>query len=334
MTKRAIAAIELPDVEPGFAATKEPIFEWVDPCDLLVDERYQRDLTPQGYALIRRIVANWDWRRFKPPTAVLTDDGLELLDGQHTALAAATHPGISKIPVAIVIAEEIEERARAFVGINRDRLVVTPVQMHHAEIAAGDRDAKEISLICGETGVTVLRGSPGQGCFKPADTLAVAAIGMLVRNAGGFLSRQVLRTLVEAECTPITASQIKAVTLLLDDEEFSALDPAGLATTIREMSVGGQAEREAKAFAETHCVPRWKALANVWFKSARKRRTVPTAVPPLVHTRVAREPRPAKGSWQPGRFSRRCRACDQLFTGAQSAFSCENCAYSEERAAS
>ncbi len=65
MTHRPIAPIEINGFEPGGEpATAKPIFEWVDPGTLLVDDSYQRDLSRRSLALIRRIVAKWSWRRF------------------------------------------------------------------------------------------------------------------------------------------------------------------------------------------------------------------------------------------------------------------------------
>lgn len=83
MSHRPIAPIDLNGSAPGGTPRALPIFEWVDPATLLVDEDYQRESSEQSLRLVRKIVAGWDWARFKPPVAVLTDAGLELLDGQH-----------------------------------------------------------------------------------------------------------------------------------------------------------------------------------------------------------------------------------------------------------
>ncbi|WP_454916539.1 hypothetical protein [Xanthobacter sediminis] len=99
---RPVIALELPGVVAASAEMEKPIFEWVAPSDLLIDPRYQRDLSDASRRLIAKIVSGWDWRRYKPPVAVLTEAGMELIDGQHTAIAAASHPGITEIPVMIV----------------------------------------------------------------------------------------------------------------------------------------------------------------------------------------------------------------------------------------
>src|SRR6185437_3072554 len=117
--------------------TDPPMVEWMAPTDLLVDDAYQRGLGPKSVDLIRRIVEHWDWRRFKPPIVAWTEAGFEVIDGQHTAIAAASRPDIAKIPVMVVVATAMTDRAQAFVGHNRDRLNVSPMQLHHAMVAAG-----------------------------------------------------------------------------------------------------------------------------------------------------------------------------------------------------
>lgn len=68
--------------------TLGPISEWVDPATLLVNATYQRDLSERSIQLIRKIIGGWDWTRFKPPVCSLGDRGIEVIDGQHTAIAA------------------------------------------------------------------------------------------------------------------------------------------------------------------------------------------------------------------------------------------------------
>lgn len=161
--KRAVRALNLGDLAPAVITSDAPEIEWVDPKSLLVDGDYQRALSEASVTLIRRIVAGWDWARFKPPVVARTEEGLEVIDGQHTATAAATHPAISIIPVIVVQAAAVADRARAFVGHNRDRLNVTKTQMHFSAVAAGDDDALTLSQVCQRAGVTILRNPPGGG---------------------------------------------------------------------------------------------------------------------------------------------------------------------------
>jgi hypothetical protein len=58
----------------------------------------------------------WDWCRFKPPIAAWAADGLEVIDGQHTAIAAGCYRDIESSPVVLVEAVEQEVHASAFIG--------------------------------------------------------------------------------------------------------------------------------------------------------------------------------------------------------------------------
>lgn len=262
---RKIKAMAIPGIEPGGADMAPPEVKTIDPTTLLVDETYQRNLSERSVSLIRKIVADWDWRRFKPPVVVKTKDGLHVLDGQHTAIAAATHPKIKTIPVMLVEAPEMADRAKAFLGHNRDRINVTPTQMFAAAVAAGDPDAVTVAQVCERAGIRILKNPPGNADFKPRDTMAVACITALINRRGAMLARQILDVLAAANCAPITAAQIKAVEQLLKDPEYAGqISGADLTTTIIAMRVN--AEQEARVFAAAHDIPIWRALAITWFK--------------------------------------------------------------------
>jgi len=127
---RAIEPISITDLDTAEPETGEPICERVDPKSLFVDPAYQRNIGERGLRQIRRIIEAWCWTKFKPPIcAYAEEDGrtvLKVLDGQHTAIAAASHPHIDMIPVMIVEAAETAAQAAAFVGQNTQRVAVTP----------------------------------------------------------------------------------------------------------------------------------------------------------------------------------------------------------------
>lgn len=265
-TLRKIKAMAIPGIEPGGANMPRPKIETVDPCVLLVDESYQRNLSERSVKLIRRIVADWDWKRFKPPVVCRGDgDSFHVLDGQHTAIAAASHPKVGKIPVMVVVAPNAADRATAFIGHNRDRINVTATQLFVASVAAGDPDAVTVSQVCERAGIKILKNPPGQGIFKPRETMAVACITSLVNRRGALLARQYLEVLANANCTPISMAQIRAIEMLMKEPEYAGqLSLEDLTTVV--MNMRDSAEREAKVFAAAHDVPFWKALGIVWFK--------------------------------------------------------------------
>ncbi|ABE63191.1 hypothetical protein Nham_2400 [Nitrobacter hamburgensis X14] len=267
MTHRPIAPIEINGFIPGGTPRAKPIFEWVDPATLLVDEGYQRDSSERSLKLVRKIVAGWDWAKFKAPCAVLTDAGLELIDGQHTAIAAATHPEVDQIPIMIVDVDERAERAAAFIGHNKDRVAVTAAQIHVAAIAAGDAEAVGIEAVCDAAGVRTLRAPSKEP--KPAETMAISAIGAVIRGRGCDDAVRVLKIAVEAKVAPLTQIEIKAIDLLLFGADYRGqISDGTFVATISAM--GRKAYNDANVFRAAHpTTPLWKALAITWFKGRR-----------------------------------------------------------------
>lgn len=267
-TLRPVAPMAFSPLDPQRIATEPPAVEWMAPCDLLIEEAYQRDIAPKSLDLIKRIVEGWDWRRFKPPIIAWTERGFEIIDGQHTAIAAATR-GIERIPVLVVEAADLGDRAQAFVGHNQDRLAITPVQMHRAKVAANDEDALTAQQVMERAGVTLVFNQYGTKRWKPGETVAIKTIDALARRRGAMGARKVLEVLVKAEAAPITAAGIKAVEMLLYRAAFEDLDPEHLPGAIH---AAGDVEAEAKLDARTHCIPVWEAMGRIWFRKCRKQR--------------------------------------------------------------
>lgn len=274
---RKVKPIPIAALTPAVLGGERPRFEMIDPKALLVDEAYQRNLSEKSLRLIRKIIAEWDWRKFSPPVCAETPAGREVIDGQHTAIAAASHPSLGFIPIMVVKAASQAERARAFVSHNTDRLGMTAMQLHFAAVAGGVPSALQIDETCKAAGVTILRISPANGAFKPRETIAVAAIGALITRRGAEKAAEILRIMAGADMAPINAGAIKAIDLLLHDAEFcDQVSPAGLTQALVNMA--GTLAGEAAVFAATHKVPVWRAQAIVIFRKAKERRRSPAGV--------------------------------------------------------
>lgn len=266
-TLRPVKAIDLANIAAPIP-TAPPMVEWMAPDDLLIDAAYQRDLSPKSIDLIRRIAERWDWRRFKPPIVAWTERGFEIIDGQHTAIGAATR-GIDKIPVLVVEAAALTDRASAFVGHNQDRLTITAVQMHQAKIAAGDEDALTAQQVIEKAGAKLVISAYGARGWKPGETVAITTIDQLARKRGAMRARQVIELLVKARAAPVSAAAIKAVDMLMFKPEFAEIDLEHLPAAIIQ---AGDVEKEAKLDAKTHCIPAWEAMGRIWFRKCRKSR--------------------------------------------------------------
>ena len=268
---RSITQLHMPDVEPGEPGEIRPEFRDVSPLDLHVDDAYQRDLSERSVTLIRRIVREWSWSAFKPPVTVDVDGALHVLDGQHTAIAAASHPRIDTIPVVVVPAPNSEDRAGAFVRHNRDRVTVTPMQLHDSLLAAGEEEARDVAAVCERAGVRILRNPPAMGKFAVGETVAIAALRSLVKRRFPVGARPVLDVCVQAQLAPVSAEMIKAVDAILHDAEYAGTVESGaLVNTIR--SLGPERWSEVAQLRTAHRMPKWKALTVVLYRHTRKSR--------------------------------------------------------------
>jgi hypothetical protein len=271
---RRIEPISLTGLDIDTPESGEPICEHVDPSTLFVDPAYQRDIGDRGMRQIRRIVEAWDWNRFKPPICAYADhEGqtvLKVLDGQHTAIAAASHPGIHLIPCMIVDAAETSSQAAAFVGQNTDRLGVTPLQLHKAAVTAQDDDALTVKQVCDRAGVSILQYSVKS--FEVGQTVAIGALKKLVVDRGAMKSRIILEVLVKGGMAPVLAPQVKAVEALICEPEYKDEVKLEDLYQVVHQSAWKADNSEAKMFAATHSVPFWRALAVIWFQKAKKRR--------------------------------------------------------------
>lgn len=272
-----ITPVPLTELSPGSPRTGEPIFERVDPGTLYVDHTYQRYVGERGYTQIRRIIAGFCWTKFKPPICAYAEhDGrtiLKVLDGQHTAIAAASHPHIDMIPVMIVDAPDTPAQAAAFVGQNTERLGVTPLQIHLASVVAGDEAALDIEKICERAGVRVLRTTPGNSRYRGGDTIAIAAIRGLIARQTAPTARRILEVLAQASLAPITGLHIKAAEHVMVHPDFAnKFDSEELIKTIGALYL--TAEEEAKLNAKSLRIPEWRALAMIWARKTKKRRVV------------------------------------------------------------
>lgn len=272
MNKRPIRPMAVPGITPAaISKATKPKFVHVDPSTLIVDETYQRNLSEKSVGLIRKIVGDWDWARFKPPVVAITHEGMEVMDGQHTAIAAASHPDIRTIPVMVVTAAKMQDRAKAFMGHNRDRINVTTMQLHYSAIAAGEEGALAIQRVTNAAGATVLKYPPGSGLYKAGDTVAIESIRRMIKTRGEELTTEILCALVQAQCAPISDKLIKAVDVLLHDAAYAGQIRLPAVTTALLNMGELVAIREAKIFAAAHRVPIWRALAVVIFQKANAR---------------------------------------------------------------
>ena len=266
---RPIQALELPsNLKPNDIAEGQPLTREVSPKDLLVEPSYQRDLSGASIKLIRKIVVGWDWAKFKPPVCAETEDGLFIIDGQHTAIAAASHPLVKTIPVLVVSAERLEKRAEAFVSHNRDRLAMSAHQIFHAERAAGNVSAQIVWELAKKTGAIIPRSIPRRGNARAGEVLAIQQCLQIYKAHGDDVLERIFRIAVGAELAPLGNTVARGLRILLTDDVFA--EARKMPDSLIANVLKGQADIEADsrtAAVETECGRDW-CCASIIFDIA------------------------------------------------------------------
>lgn len=150
-----------PDDQP------QPLLQWVTVADLVVDRRYQREITGKGRGAIQRIADNFNWRKFGAVMCAPAEGGkIALVDGQHRAHAAAIC-GFERIP-AVIVPMTLAEQAAGFASINRDKISIDGNAIFRAELAAGtawaveaDRAVRAADCIMGRAKPSARNRKPG-----------------------------------------------------------------------------------------------------------------------------------------------------------------------------
>ncbi len=212
---------------------------------LVIDESYQRAITPQGRGNIVRIVESFDWRMFSPliVVPVETGDGQRwaIIDGQHRATAALMHGGVRSVPCMVIEASRAEAAA-CFAAINGAVTAMQKGQMWHARVAAGEHFACEVAAICARAGVTILKHKAGAESWRVGDTLAVGAIEVTHRKYGAAVLEATLASITgsrDGNAGHLRADVIKAVAAnVVDHQHDRASATAAMQGVVLEDQIG------------------------------------------------------------------------------------------------
>lgn len=198
----------------------------VSPSQLVINEDYQRELSKSALKHILKMAENWDWGKFTSLSIAKTDypDIYEVVDGQRSAIAAATNGHIKLLPALLSKSNSLKTNASNFIGINDSRIPLTRGAIYAAEIAAQDETAISVECALSETGARLLTVPPVNNIFKIGDTMSVSALKALVNKKGQPRLIRILNIAVKGEAAPITANLIKAIDVALPDEVNDTLD--------------------------------------------------------------------------------------------------------------
>jgi hypothetical protein len=222
-------------IEPKPVAGNIPELTWVAPTDLGIDPRYQRNLTPKSLALIKKIAEEFNWGRYRPPLVVNRDGRLLIVDGQHTAIAAASRADLEKIPVLVVESIGADREAADFVAVNTQKVAMTPFAIFHANLKAGDAATVTANRRLIAAGAFVPRNSFMKGKWPVGSITSPAAVLYLLRHGGEDQLERVTRICVDAEARGITRTMLRCVDGFLTAPECDGISDAALARALKQL---------------------------------------------------------------------------------------------------
>lgn len=160
-----------------------PILRWLPIYCLRIDPTYQREILDRGKANVAQIAGAFNWNKFGTViVAPCGDDLFAIIDGQHRT-TAANLCGISHVPCQVIDASA-QEQAAAFAAINGNVTALSPMQIHHAKVAAGDEETTRLEAACKAADVRILRYPVPADKIGPGQTMAVKALRNAMRKHG------------------------------------------------------------------------------------------------------------------------------------------------------
>lgn len=178
---RALETVSAEGLRPS--PGKPVKLDWLPISALRVDDAYQRDTGKHGRVLVRKIMAQFQWRKFSPVIVAPVPGGVyAIIDGQHRSTAALSL-GYEKVPCAIVQATP-EEAAEIFAAVNGETIRINTFSLFKAALAARVGWAVSLQQTCTAHGITPLTYPVPAQEQKPYMTNAIAALKRIVELHG------------------------------------------------------------------------------------------------------------------------------------------------------
>lgn len=241
MSYRAIEVSHLPPVLPADQAA--PMLCWIKIADLVIDDRYQRPLTPTNWIAIRRIAEAFRWGRFTPVLVSPIEDGrYAVIDGQHRCHAAALC-GFASVPCMVVHLAQAEQ-ASSFAWVNSNVTRISPHHLYRAGLAAGEGWAERCCHAVEQAGCALATSHPSAKDRKAKVVYCIGMVRSLVKvghaealRAGlaaiaaydatgrvALYSEYVLKPWIQAIAEVPGAARADLVPLLRRHDPFKVLD--------------------------------------------------------------------------------------------------------------
>lgn len=175
-----------------------PDLRWIAIADLVIDDRYQRELAVRSWRNINAIAANFRWSQFSTVLVAPVEGGsYAIVDGQHRCHAAQLC-GIETVPCQVVQMDGCEQAA-AFAAVNGNTVKVTPWVVYRAAVMAGEPWAIAARDAVAAAGARLMTSNKSAHTKLPGEVFCAGWIVGVVKSGRGDLLTWALDALVRSE---------------------------------------------------------------------------------------------------------------------------------------
>lgn len=194
-------------------------FKMVNPRDVVIDPRYQRN---KKNMLIQQIAQSPSWEAFGVPVCFRRSNNmLYCADGQQriAGLLQSERPP-KEIPVIVFDIQDVSEEAEVFSRINEWRKSLQPLEKHRAKIVAGDPPTLAIERAVLQVGFSIDNAQGARGADSRT-IQAVAALGHIYNRIGEEGLVQTLTLIRDAwpdDGTALSTHMLRGVAELIEEQ--------------------------------------------------------------------------------------------------------------------
>lgn len=175
-----------------FTPGPAPSLQWIEIEKLVVDSRYQRDISKRGAINVGQIAEHFEWSKFAPVIVAAIEGGqFAIVDGQHRTTAAKLR-GLKTVPCQQIQAD-LTKQAEAYAAVNGNVTKTSPQQLYHAKLAAKDADALALQDVLASAEVRIVRTNLTSTHMQVGDTQAIGAL----RRCFAIYGRETLITALQ-----------------------------------------------------------------------------------------------------------------------------------------
>jgi hypothetical protein len=136
----------------------------------------------------------------------------------------------------VLTAVTTAEKSAAFVGINRDRIALTPFALYRAKLASGNEEAMAVDEAITAAGAQLLESLRYDVDYEPGVVACVSTLLQIVRRGGKVRLARLLKMAIAAQIGPVPSGLLKGL-----EEAVRAPDPPADAVLVAKMSaLGGE----------------------------------------------------------------------------------------------